>query len=84
MPLVLRGFKAVADPIWLRLLLLIASHPGGEAWVCDLTASFEATGPAISYHLKVLREPGLITGERRDTWVYCRAVPDAMRQLSAV
>jgi ArsR family transcriptional regulator len=32
----------------------------------------------------VLREVGLITGERRGTWVYCRAVPDVMRQLSAV
>ena len=79
-----RGFKAVADPIRLRLLSLIASYPTGEACVCDLTTSFELTGPTISHHLKVLREAGLITGERRGTWVYYRAVPDAMRQLSAV
>ena len=79
-----RGFKAVADPIRLRLLSLIASYPSGEACVCDLTASFALTGPTISHHLKVLREAGLITGERRGTWVYYRAVPDAMRQLSTV
>ena len=79
-----RGFKAVADPIRLRLLSLIASTPGGEACVCDLTVKFALTGPTISHHLKVLREAGLITGERRRTWVYYRAVPDAMRQLAAV
>jgi ArsR family transcriptional regulator, arsenate/arsenite/antimonite-responsive transcriptional repressor len=79
-----RGFKAVADPVRLRLLSLIASHQGGEACVCDLTAGFELTGPTISHHLKVLREAGLITGQRRGTWVYYRAVPEAMRRLSAV
>ena len=79
-----RGFKAMADPIRLRLLSLIASTRGGEACVCDLTGSFALTGPTISHHLKVLREAGLITGERRGTWVYYRAVPDAMRQLAAV
>jgi ArsR family transcriptional regulator, arsenate/arsenite/antimonite-responsive transcriptional repressor len=79
-----RGFKAVADPIRLRLLSLIASTPGGEACVCDLTTSFALTGPTISHHLKVLREAGLITGERRGTWVFYRAEPDAMRRLAAV
>jgi ArsR family transcriptional regulator len=79
-----RGFKAVADPIRLRLLSLIASYTGGEACVCDLTVNFSLTGPTISHHLKVLREAGLITGERRGTWVYYRAVPDAMRQLAVV
>ncbi len=79
-----RGFKAVADPIRLRLLSLIASYTRGEACVCDLTANFSLTGPTISHHLKVLREAGLITGDRRGTWVYYRAVPDAMRQLAVV
>lgn len=78
-----RGFKAVADPVRLRLLSLIASHAEGEACVCDLTEGFELTGPTISHHLKVLREAGLITGERRGTWIYYRAVPAAMAQLSA-
>ena len=79
-----RSFKALGDPVRLRLLSLIASHEGGEACVCDLTVGFDVTGPTISHHLKVLREAGLITGERRGTWVYYRADPDALRRLSAV
>ncbi len=79
-----RLFKAMGDPVRLRLVSLIASHEGGEACVCDLTDVFDLSGPTISHHLKVLREAGLITGERRGTWVYYRILPDALRQLSAV
>jgi ArsR family transcriptional regulator len=75
-------FKAVADPTRLRLLSLIAAHHGGEACVCDLTGGFDLTGPTISHHLKVLREAGLITGERRGTWIYYRVVPDTVAALS--
>jgi len=77
-------FKAVADPVRLRLLSLIAAHSGGEACVCDLTGAFALSGPTISHHLKVLREAGLISGERRATWVYYRVRPEAMRQLASV
>ncbi|MBN9103131.1 MULTISPECIES: metalloregulator ArsR/SmtB family transcription factor [unclassified Pseudonocardia] len=77
-------FKALGDPVRLRLASLIASHEGGEACVCDLTDAFDLSGPTISHHLKVLREAGLITGERRGTWVYYRIQPDALRRLSAV
>lgn len=79
-----RLFKAIGDPVRLRLLSLIASHAGGEACVCDLTGVFDLTGPTISHHLKVLREAGLISGERRGTWVYYRAHPEALRRLSEV
>jgi ArsR family transcriptional regulator len=79
-----RLFKAMADPVRLRLLSLIASHAGGEACVCDLTDAFELTAPTISHHLKVLREAGLITGERRGTWVYYRVHPEVLARLSAV
>jgi len=79
-----RVFKAMGDAVRLRLLSLIASHEGGEACVCDLTGVFDLTGPTISHHLKVLREAGLISGERRGTWVYYRIEPDALRQMSAV
>jgi ArsR family transcriptional regulator, arsenate/arsenite/antimonite-responsive transcriptional repressor len=79
-----RVFKAMGDPVRLRLLSLIASHEGGEACVCDLTGVFDLTGPTISHHLKVLREAGLISGERRGTWVYYRALPEALRRASAV
>jgi len=77
-------FKAVGDPVRLRLLSLIASHDGGEACVCDLTDAFDLTGPTISHHLKVLRESGLITGERRGTWIYYRVQPETLARLSAV
>ncbi|WP_345422243.1 metalloregulator ArsR/SmtB family transcription factor [Actinomycetospora chlora] len=79
-----RVFKAMGDPVRLRLLSLIASHAGGEACVCDLTDVFDLSGPTISHHLKVLREAGLITGERRGTWVYYRVRPDLLAQVSAV
>lgn len=77
-------FKAIADPIRLRLLSLIASRQGGEACVCDLTDAFDVTGPTISHHLRVLREAGLIDGERRGTWVYYRVHPEVLARLSAV
>ncbi len=79
-----RVFKAMGDPVRLRLLSLIASHDGGEACVCDLSEVFELTGPTISHHLRVLREAGLITGERRGTWIYYRVQPDALKVASTV
>jgi ArsR family transcriptional regulator len=79
-----RLFKAMGDPVRLRLLSLIASHAGGEACVCDLSGVFELSGPTISHHLKVLREAGLISGERRGTWIYYRVRPEALSRLSAV
>ena len=78
-----RVFKAIADPVRLRLLSLIASHAGGQACVCDLTGAFALTGPTISHHLKVLREAGLVDSERRGTWIYYRVQPDVLAQLSA-
>ncbi len=77
-------FKAIADPVRLRLLSLIACHEGGEACVCDLTGAFDLTGPTISHHLKVLREAGLIASQRRGTWVYYWINPDVLARLSAL
>ena len=79
-----RTFKAIGDPVRLRLLSLIASHAGGEACVCDVSEVFDLSGPTISHHLKVLREAGLITGERRGTWVYYRVVPQTLARLAAL
>jgi len=77
-------FKALADPVRLRLFSLVASHAGGEACVCDLAASFDVTQPTISHHLKVLREAGLLDSERRGTWIYYRARAEALAQLSTL
>ncbi|MFF3441991.1 metalloregulator ArsR/SmtB family transcription factor [Streptosporangium sp. NPDC002721] len=77
-------FKAIADPVRLRLLSPIACHEGGEACVCDLTGAFDLTGPTISHHLKVLRTAGLIDCERRGTWVYYWVNPGVLARLSAI
>jgi ArsR family transcriptional regulator len=77
-------FKALGDPVRLRLLSMIASAGGGEVCVCDLTGSFTLTGPTISHHLKVLREAGLVDSDRRGTWVYYRLVPAALALLSGL
>ncbi|MBW4701284.1 metalloregulator ArsR/SmtB family transcription factor [Micromonospora sp. NPDC048894] len=77
-----RGFKALGDPVRLRLLSLIAARAGGEVCVCELTDAFTLTGPTISHHLKVLREAGLIDCQRRGTWVYYWIVPARLAVLS--
>ena len=77
-------FKALGDPVRLRLVSLIGARQGGEACVCDLTGAFDLTQPTISHHLKVLREAGIIDSERRGTWVYYRLVPDALERTAAL
>jgi ArsR family transcriptional regulator, arsenate/arsenite/antimonite-responsive transcriptional repressor len=79
-----RMFKALGDPVRLRLLSRVASHAGGEACVCDLSVGLDLTQPTISHHLRVLREAGLLECERRGTWVYYWVVPSALAHLSAV
>jgi ArsR family transcriptional regulator len=77
-------FKALSDPIRLRLLSVVASRANGEACVCDLSEGIDVTQPTISHHLKVLREAGLLESERRASWVYYRVVPEALQHLSHV
>jgi ArsR family transcriptional regulator len=77
-----KGFKALGDPVRLRLLSLIAARGGDEVCVCDLTDEFTLTGPTISHHLRVLRDAGFIDCERRGTWVYYWIVRDALTPLS--
>lgn len=79
-----RVFKALADPVRLRLFSLIASFEGGQACVCDLTGPFDVSQPTISHHLRVLREAGLVDCERRGTWVYYWVLPDALARLSGL
>lgn len=79
-----RMFKALGDPVRLRLLSLVASHAGGEACVCDISPAFDLSQPTISHHLKVLREAGLLDCERRGTWVYYWVIPAALQQLSSI
>lgn len=76
-------FKALGDPIRLRLLSLIAARPDGEICVCELTPAFELSQPTISHHLKLLRQAGLVDCERRGTWVYYWLVPETTDELAA-
>ena len=76
--------KALADPVRLRLMSLVASHEGGEACVCDLTDAFALSQPTISHHLKVLHECGLLDREKRGVWVYYRARTEALANLAAL
>lgn len=77
-------FKALGDPVRLRLLSMIASRAGGEVCVCDLTPAFDLSQPTISHHLKLLKQAGLIDSERRGTWVYYRLLPEMTDQLAQV
>jgi ArsR family transcriptional regulator len=76
--------KALADPVRLRLMSLVASHDGGEACVCDLNDGFDLSQPTISHHLKVLHECGLLDREKRGVWVYYRANADALNSLAGL
>ena len=78
------AFKALSDPIRLRLFSLIASFEGGQACVCDLTGPFDVSQPTISHHLRVLRQAGLVDCERRGTWVYYWVLPAALGRLSSL
>ncbi|MGW0794374.1 ArsR/SmtB family transcription factor [Streptomyces sp. NPDC002692] len=76
-------FKALGDPVRLRLLSMVASREGGEVCVCELTPAFELSQPTISHHLKLLRQAGLIDCERRGTWVYYWVLPGVLDRLGA-
>lgn len=75
--------KALADPVRLQLFSAIASRAGGESCVCDISGGLAVSQPTISHHLKVLRDAGLLTSERRGSWVYYAVAPEAVRILSA-
>jgi ArsR family transcriptional regulator len=71
--------KALADPVRLRLMSLVASHQGGEACVCDLNDAFDLSQPTISHHMKVLHDAGLVDRDKR-----YRARPQALAAIGAL
>ncbi|RPI10891.1 MAG: transcriptional regulator [Actinobacteria bacterium] len=78
------AFKALADPVRLRLLSLIAAAPDGTACSCDLEEPVGKSQPTVSHHLSLLAEAGLITKEKVGRWVNCTVVPERLAQLRAV
>jgi len=78
------AFKALADPVRLQLLSLIAAAPQGTACSCDLEEPVGKSQPTVSHHLSVLTDAGLITKEKVGRWVNCTVVPARLAQLRAV
>ncbi len=73
--------KAVADPYRLTMLATLAVAPE-EVCVCDFTDALPLNQPTVSHHLRILREAGLVTCERRATWVYYRLASGARKRLT--
>ncbi len=76
-------FKALGDPVRLRLFSAVASHEGGEACVCDIS-DVGVSQPTVSHHLKKLKEAGLLSSERRGTWVYYRVEPSVLAAMGHI
>lgn len=78
-----RAFAALADPVRLRLLSLIATSSAGEVCACDLVEPLGKSQPTVSHHLKVLREAGLVESDKRGIWMWYRAVPERVAEVRA-
>ena len=70
--------KAMADPLRLQVLQALG---GGERCVCELTSELGLAQSKLSFHLKVLREAGLIEARDEGRWVYYSLRTDAIEQL---
>jgi ArsR family transcriptional regulator, arsenate/arsenite/antimonite-responsive transcriptional repressor len=75
--------KALADPVRLRLVSIVAASEGGEACVCDLNDAFDLSQPTISHHLKVLHDAGLLDRSKRGVWVYYAVRREVLADLAA-
>jgi ArsR family transcriptional regulator len=78
------AFKALGDPVRLRLLSLLATADGGEICACDLVAPVGKSQPTVSHHLKVLREAGLVTATKRGVNIWYAVVPEQLDALRGV
>jgi ArsR family transcriptional regulator, arsenate/arsenite/antimonite-responsive transcriptional repressor len=76
--------KALADPVRLRLVSLIASSPTGEMCACDLPGLLDRSQPTMSHHLSQLVRAGLVEREQRGKWAWFRLRPQRLDALCAV
>ena len=76
-----KGFQALADPVRLHLLSMIASAGERGACVCDLIEPSGRSQPTVSHHLKILREAGLVTSEKRGVWAWYFVQPERVGAL---
>jgi ArsR family transcriptional regulator, arsenate/arsenite/antimonite-responsive transcriptional repressor len=72
--------RALADPTRLRMLDLLVEQ-SRPLCVCDITAQFHQHQPTISHHLRLLRQAGLIAGEKRGVWSYYWATEVGKRSV---
>ncbi len=72
---------ALADPVRLRIVSMLAAAPGGTACGCELEDPLGLAQPTVSHHLGILREAGLVVGERRGRWVHYRVVPERLGEI---
>lgn len=72
---------ALADPARLRIVSMLAAAPDGAACGCDLESPLNLSQPTVSHHLKILREAGLIEGNRQGRWIYYSVVPERLDEL---
>ncbi len=73
--------KALADPIRLRLVSLLACSDSGELCACDLPQLLGRKQPTISHHLKLLAEAGIIDREQRGKWAWFRLKPEGLDEI---
>lgn len=77
------AFKALSDPVRLRLLSLVATAEAGEVCVCDLPEKVGRSQPTVSHHLGVLAEAGLVSREQRGRWAWYSLDPRGVAALRA-
>jgi ArsR family transcriptional regulator, arsenate/arsenite/antimonite-responsive transcriptional repressor len=82
--LLAHSFAALADPIRLRLLSIVAASNVDEVCACDLVQPSGRSQPTVSHHMKILVDAGLIEREKRGLWVWYRIVPSRLEALRAV
>lgn len=75
-----RWFHALSDETRLGIVALL-SH--GERCVCDLQASLEAAQSRLSFHLKTLKDAGLVTDRRDGRWVYYALNREALDDIAS-
>ena len=77
-----RLLAALADPVRLSIVRQLAACDGICA--CDFTEGMDVSQPTVSHHLRVLREAGVVTSERRGSWIWYRLAPEAIGRLGAI
>lgn len=73
---------ALADPTRMEILRELASAP--EVCACDFTSCCDVSQPTVSHHLRVLRDAGAVSSERRGNWVFYRLAPNLQERISAI